>query len=139
MGGGGRRLGTTAFEAKVFVTEPPGNMVAIQDGGEQFEITPAGRVKSRRVVAVDSLGFDQISQFAIGGCRIGDMADARTGIAEDLPFSHTRSGSPATSTSQTCPPTSEPLADHRAGQRHCPVTRIASPTAPFAEPRNRVR
>ena len=72
-----RACGRAKFEdtAKVFVAEALSDMVAIQDCGKQFEIIPLGRIEARGVAAVDSLGFSEVGQFAIGRCRISNVAE----------------------------------------------------------------
>ena len=73
--GGLRRAVPFEDTPEVFVAEPLGDVVAVQDGGEQFQIVVAGRVEARRVAAVDSLGFREVGQFAMGGCRVGGMTE----------------------------------------------------------------
>lgn len=48
-------------------------MIAIQNGDKQSQILPKGGIESRRIAAVDSLGFCKIGQLAIAEFRIEDM------------------------------------------------------------------
>lgn len=55
----------------VFVAKTLGDMVASENRCEQTQIVTLGRIESRRIAAVDFLGFGKLGQFTIGRCRIG--------------------------------------------------------------------
>lgn len=75
LAGGVRRGGLFENAPEVFVAEAVRDVVAVQDGGEQFEVLAAGGIEASRVAAVDSLGFREVGQFAMGGGGVSSVAE----------------------------------------------------------------